>query len=294
MYNRRLTWAITCAALFALLSTALPAAAQMVASGPNAAPSVPYTVEFRTTRVQTLANGATITRETKEIRARDSQGRSMTAITLIPATDGERSFTNFHVNLPDRTIINWTSNSKRAQVIHLQPLGSSGCWTSVPDVGSAGSFVVQPAPAAPLAPAAAGGSGGGMGGGGVAGAILSQAGGAPFPRQALGAPIQSQHEELGTDTILGVEVQGARMTRTTPAGRIGNDEPLLRTEEIWSAPSLGGLVLREITDDPRTGKSTREAVSLDLSEPDPAVFQPPEGYEIVDQELHEVPCQPAH
>jgi hypothetical protein len=108
------------------------------------------------------------------------------------------------------------------------------------------------------------------------------------------APNQPQREELGTDTILGVEVQGARMTRTTPAGRIGNDEPLLRTEEIWSAPSLGGLVLREITDDPRTGKSTREAVSLDLSEPDPAVFQPPEGYEIVDQELHEVPCQPAH
>jgi hypothetical protein len=289
MYSRRLAWALTCAALFSLPSTAFLVRAQMVSSGPIAASWVPYTVEFRTTRVQTLANGATISRETKEINARDSQGRSMTAITAIPAMDGERAFTNFHVNLPDRTIISWSSNTKRAIVNHLPPLDSPGCWTSTP--GSA-SFAAQP-PTSPPAPAATGGSGGGIGGGGVVGAIFGQAGGAPMPRQAGGAPIQSQHEELGTDTILGVEVRGVRVTRTTPAGRIGNDVPLIRTQEFWTAPSLGGLVLREITDDPQTGKSMREAVNLDLSEPDPSVFQPPEGYEIVDQEMHEVPCQGA-
>jgi hypothetical protein len=46
-----------------------------------------------------------------------------------------------------------------------------------------------------------------------------------------------------------------------------------------------------VTDDPRTGKRTRELVELSQSEPDPATFQPPEGYEVVTQELHEVPCQ---
>ncbi len=40
-----------------------------------------YTAEFKTTRVQTLANGTTITRESTETRALDSQGRSMVATT---------------------------------------------------------------------------------------------------------------------------------------------------------------------------------------------------------------------
>jgi hypothetical protein len=283
MSNRRLKLALACAAAFAASSAPILARAQILSTGPDA-PKVPYTVEFHITRVQTLANGATITQETKEVVARDSEGRGMTAITLIPPAGGESTNTSVHVSLPDRTMINWNSVSRRATVFHPQPLGASGCWSSVPSgVVTTGPIPDASAPRIPL-PSPAGESGGVLSSQGLDGR-------ASTPRTA---PNQPQREELGTDTILGVEVQGARMTRTTPAGRIGNDEPLLRTEEIWSAPSLGGLVLREITDDPRTGKSTREAVSLDLSEPDPAVFQPPEGYEIVDQELHEVPCQPAH
>jgi hypothetical protein len=295
MYNRRLTWAITCAALFALLSTALPAAAQMVASGPNAAPSVPYTVEFRTTRVQTLANGATITRETREVMARDSEGRTMNASTHIPsrADQPEFTFTNAHDPVAN-TQANWDSNSKRAHVVKMPPTGSQGCWSSNAGNTSYGySGVVAP---------------GGSGGSGVTGSVIT-AMPAPPPPVPLAAPlpdiparvsapapapIHPQREDIGTDTILGVEVRGERITRTTPAGRIGNDEPLVRTEEIWSAPSLGGLVLRETTDDPQMGKSTREAVNLDLNEPDPAVFAPPEGYEVIDQEMHPVPCQSPH
>ncbi|MGA7339808.1 MAG: hypothetical protein WBE72_03385 [Terracidiphilus sp.] len=39
--------------------------------------------------------------------------------------------------------------------------------------------------------------------------------------------------------------------------------------------------------------SARELVSLDLSEPHPSVCQPPEGYEVVTEEMHQVPCQQA-
>jgi hypothetical protein len=35
---------------------------------------------------------------------------------------------------------------------------------------------------------------------------------------------------------------------------------------------------------------TRELVSLTQGEPDPAIFQPPDGYEIKTTELHKVPC----
>lgn len=107
------------------------------------------------------------------------------------------------------------------------------------------------------------------------------------------APMRPVREDLGTDTIMGVEVRGTRITITTPVGRIGNDQPLVRTEERWSAPSLGGLTLRDINNDPQSGKSTRELVNLDLSEPDPSTFQPPEGYEVVTEEMHQVACQTA-
>jgi hypothetical protein len=99
-------------------------------------------------------------------------------------------------------------------------------------------------------------------------------------------------EDLGADTIMGVAVRGSRTTITTSAGAMGNDQPLVSTEEIWMAPSLG-LVLRSTNDDPRMGKTNLEAVSLDLNPPDPALFQPPAGYELVTEEMQPVACQSA-
>ena len=89
---------------------------------------------------------------------------------------------------------------------------------------------------------------------------------------------------------MGLEAHGTRMTITTPVGEVGNDKPLVHTNEIWVAPGLP-IPLRETTTDPRTGTRTSEVVSLDLSEPPVSTFQPPEGYEIHVDEMHEVPCQ---
>jgi hypothetical protein len=88
---------------------------------------------------------------------------------------------------------------------------------------------------------------------------------------------------------MGVEVRGSRTTITTPAGAQGNDEPLVSTTEEWMAPSLG-LTLRSISDDPRIGKSDREVVSLELSDPDLALFQPPAGYQLDAEVMQPVPC----
>jgi len=86
-----------------------------------------------------------------------------------------------------------------------------------------------------------------------------------------------------------VEATGRRTTVTTPAGAIGNDAPLVRTTEVWNARSIG-LTVRTVSDDPQTGKRTKDLVELNQSEPDPAMFQPPEGYEIRTVEFHEIPC----
>src|SRR5271170_2350725 len=52
-------------------------------------PQQPYTAEFKTVSVKTLANGTTITREATNTRSIDSQGRTMN-VTTTPAT-GERA-----------------------------------------------------------------------------------------------------------------------------------------------------------------------------------------------------------
>jgi hypothetical protein len=103
------------------------------------------------------------------------------------------------------------------------------------------------------------------------------------------APIQHERpavEDLGTDTILGVEARGHRTTNTIPAGTIGNDAPLTRTTETWTAiaPGLTGLQVRMVSNDPQTGKTDKELTSFEQSEPDAAVFQAPSGYEIVNRE----------
>ncbi len=97
-------------------------------------------------------------------------------------------------------------------------------------------------------------------------------------------------QDLGLTTIQGVEAHGQRFTYTTPTGEIGNDRPLVRTQEVWRATDFN-LLLREITDDPRIGATTKELVNLSLSEPEMTTFQPPDGYEVVTEQLHEVPCQ---
>ncbi len=264
-----------------VLLLALPACVQLVHT--QAAPGQPYTAEFKTTQVQMLANGTTVTRETKQVMARDSQGRTMTATTHIPATPDQPQVTFVRVNDEvDHLQSNWNSQTKQARVIKIpadRPRGT--CWSTA---SSDSTMRIGPIPPPPPAPAPQSG-GGGIGSGGIAGAVLSTT-----PPASNPARIRPVREDLGIDTIMGVEVHGYRTTRTTPVGRIGNDRPLVSTLEIWTAPSLE-ITIRQISDDPRTGKTTRELVSLDQSEPDPSVFQPPADYEVVNEEMHEVPCR---
>ena len=97
-----------------------------------------------------------------------------------------------------------------------------------------------------------------------------------------GPHAQDASEDIGTESIDSIEARGRRRTTTIPAGAAGNNEPLVTTSETWTAVTGGleGLMVREIRDDPRRGKSDRELTSLSQDDPDPATFQPPEGYEI--------------
>jgi hypothetical protein len=213
----------------------------------------PYTAEYKITRVKTLGDGSTITQESTEVVAMDSEGRRMTATTTVPLSGDQTPVTHVSVNDPEaRTNSNWSVPGHEVRVTMPTPGLARGCGRSatslVPMNGNATAAVRRARPTV---------------------------------------------EDLGTETIQGIEAHGRRTTTTTPVGALGNNEPLVNSTEIWTAiaPGLPNLIVREATDDPRMGKMSKELVSFSQSEPDSTVFQPPPDYEIVTREALSDPCQ---
>jgi hypothetical protein len=239
----------------AVLSQAAAFGQQQVKIQKTPHPPGPYTAEFKTTRVQTLSNGTTISRETTTVEARDSQGRSLFSDTSTRNFDNQ-TITRTHIeDSIAGARIEWDSDKKKATVIKLPAQEQMhGCWAA-----QGGSFAIHYDGDHPLPPA-----------------------------EVIENRPKATHEDLGTATIQGVEAHGTRTTFLTPAGAAGNDQPLARVIEDWNAPSLH-LQLRRIVDDPRTGKMDRELVNLTRGEPDAALFQIPEGYEVVNEDM--VPCK---
>lgn len=90
-------------------------------------------------------------------------------------------------------------------------------------------------------------------------------------------------EDLGTDTMEGLVVHGTRDTITIPISFEGNDRPITVVRERWFSKELNIDIL-EKESDPRSGETTTRLTDLDLSDPDPALFQVPEDYTIVEQQ----------
>ena len=117
-----------CAALISGGMVAVVAVGQTAtgAGSPERRTIQPYTAEFKITSEQTLANGTTITRETSEMDALDSQGRRLT-MTTAAATEGrpERSFYRVYDPVA-RTNSNWTVPGERATVTPMPPMPKPG------------------------------------------------------------------------------------------------------------------------------------------------------------------------
>jgi hypothetical protein len=98
--------------------------------------------------------------------------------------------------------------------------------------------------------------------------------------QQAGGPSR-QTENLGKQTISGVEVEGTRTTMTIAAGAIGNENPVEVVSERWYSPSLQKVLLRKHTD-PRFGETTVTWSAVKTAEPDASLFSVPAGYAIKD------------
>ncbi|HET9791190.1 MAG TPA: hypothetical protein VFR08_07795 [Candidatus Angelobacter sp.] len=84
-------------------------------------------------------------------------------------------------------------------------------------------------------------------------------------------------ESLGTQQIEGVSAEGTRITRTIPAGKIGNEQPIQITVETWTSPDLHTTVLQK-RNDPRFGETVFQLTNIKQGEPDASLFQLPSGY----------------
>ena len=92
---------------------------------------------------------------------------------------------------------------------------------------------------------------------------------------------QRSTESLGTQVMEGVYVEGQRTTSVFPTGSEGNDRPITQTCEDWTSPDLQMPVLSKCSD-LRSGDNVTRLTNIDRSEPDPALFQVPADYSIVD------------
>jgi hypothetical protein len=209
----------------------------------NAMTGEPYTATLKTTRVQILANGTKITQETIRKEARDSAGRT---------------YRETRQQLPDQ------ANDEIVNVFVFDPTNrTTTIWNSRSKQGS-----IIHAPAA-------------------RGSIHSDLAAVPSPPPIAQSPqVNSnpvpQIESLGTQEIGGVVAEGRRVTRVIPVGKQGNDQPITITNEVWDSPEFK-FVVRQIQNDPRTGTSTTELTEFQQGEPDPALFQVPEGYKMREQ-----------
>lgn len=108
----------------------------------------------------------------------------------------------------------------------------------------------------------------------------------PPPGRGTGdGPLQPPHiasEALGTRHILGLRAEGTRQTMTVPPGVFGNVGPINVVTDRWYSPALK-IVLESKRSDPRTGDVSYRVISLIRDEPDPALFEIPTDYAIVDR-----------
>ena len=97
--------------------------------------------------------------------------------------------------------------------------------------------------------------------------------------EMMGGPEGITRDELGTKSVAGIPAEGIRVTRTIPAGEMGNEKSITVVTERWYSNELQMAVLTTHTD-PMMGTVTTKLVNVTQGAPDAALFQVPSDYSI--------------
>jgi len=93
------------------------------------------------------------------------------------------------------------------------------------------------------------------------------------------ANANAKTESLGAQMIDGVNAEGTRITRTIPAGEIGNEQPITVVSERWYSADLQ-MDVKSTHSDPRFGNTTYTLTNIQRTEPAASLFAVPSGYTI--------------
>ncbi|HEV7968977.1 MAG TPA: hypothetical protein VGP19_15470 [Candidatus Acidoferrales bacterium] len=235
----------------------------MIAKGPGATvQGAPYSATITNENIQTLEDGTHIAQNSTGSIARDSQGRTRQDASLPPIGNLSAADAPHIVFIQDpvsQTAYTLNLTDKTAQKMPVLPPNLS---TAGPASAGPGKFVMQMSDV--------------------------PAGGPPPPgivmqRTFIANNDQGQvnTEDLGSQTMEGVLVNGIRSTHTIPAGEIGNDKPITIVTEVWTSPDLKTIVYSKRTD-PRMGQQTFQLTNIVRSEPDASLFTVPADFKLVD------------
>jgi hypothetical protein len=236
---------------------------------PPSAPvqGAPYSATITNEYIQTLEDGTHITQTSTGNIARDSQGRtrqdaSLPAIGNLSAADAPHLV--FIQDPVAQTVYTLNLTDKTAQKMPSLPQNLSTSGPVTPMSGESKFAIrvegsVPPGGLPPLPPPG----------------IMMQ-------RTFIGGDQgQVNTEDLGSQTMEGVQVTGVRTTRTIPVGEIGNDRPISIVTEVWTSPDLKTIVYSKRSD-PRMGEQTFQLTNIVRSEPDASLFTVPPDFKIVD------------
>jgi hypothetical protein len=216
----------------------------MMGMGPGMGRTVtgaPYSGQEITEESQTLANGNVITRKVQVNVYRDSSGRVRTERTMPAGRPGETAT---------------AAQSPRTLVSIHDPV--AGVSSELDTTKKTAHQMTMPNR------------------GGNAGFQGNRPG-----RGANGASTDPNvtTESLAMQTINGVQATGTRVTRTIPAGQIGNAQPIQIVTETWHSPDLKVPVMVKRID-PVHGNVTTQLTNITRAEPDPGLFQVPSDYTV--------------
>lgn len=243
----------------------------------------PYSAQVTTESTQTLADGNQIHHQSTTNIYRDSQGRTRREQTLgdlgpwsaaqsaarqIIFIDDPVTGLNYILH-PDERVAEKLGPPQAGQVKIQRKITAGAELPPPPPPGDAGDvmYIASPTP----------GDWPDVGVAGGAGAVA-------VTRRVIREGGQGQPgttEQLGTQTMEGVQVTGTRTTNTIPAGRIGNDQPIQVVTERWYSPALQTVVMSKRSD-PRVGVTTYRLTNISLAEPSLDLFQVPSDYTVKD------------
>ena len=95
------------------------------------------------------------------------------------------------------------------------------------------------------------------------------------------APPGYEREILTPQEINGVYAEGSRWVRSIRLTEESSKRAIEVSNELWISPDLR-IIVRHLHDDPRSGREDTEVTEVVRGDPDPSLFQAPQGYEVVD------------